>query len=161
VTRVKERFIVMKKKLIDFSYLRYKWAQDRFKGLKDGLKTEFDSWLHRLMYGWHKVEAYNLCYYIADYAYPRIRHLKKHTHGYPPDFIIKAAEDMGIQYHPSKETPEMSERAFGLWKLALEEMEWMFQQYKNDTLAYLTDDGRDRLENAQELFGKYFGHLWD
>lgn len=88
----------------------------------------------RVKHGFWYSDCWALDTTIAKFALPRLRHLRTVTHGHPCDVT------------------------WDEWHAILHEIEW-FLEWHIDGDALKFDKARH--EYAGQLFGKYFGNLWD
>jgi hypothetical protein len=118
-------------------WLRYRltghfWSAVRW--LKGVPRFLFSALPFRLKHGFWYSECWALDSVIARFALPRLRHLRTIAHGHPVDVT------------------------WDQWFAIIHEIEWFLEWHiDSDSLTY----DRARYERAGQLFGKYFGNLWD
>lgn len=92
-------------------------------------------------------EAWNLEVYAAKYIAPRLKLLKKITHGYPVE--------LDQQY------PEGNE-AFEHWLAMLDEMLFAFEYYADLYARRIvtTDEEQTQVKEGLRLFAEWYEYLW-
>lgn len=83
--------------------------------------------------GFDASECWNLDVTIAKFVLPRLKYLRKNTHGYPPTLTMKE------------------------WKATIKKMEKSFKIDVKDK----TNADWDAYQEGMDLFAKYFRQLWD
>lgn len=105
----------------------------------------FRFWKHlcqKIFWGFSEDETWSLYNTIAAFTLPRIRHFRKHVHGYPG----------GI--------------TFEQWQEILDKIIFSLEEYanENENEPKEIDETRkywERMDEGTRLFGQYFGHLWN
>jgi len=112
-------------------------------------KIRNDEW-SRLM-GNHRAvgieEAWSLDVYAAKYIVPRLKLLRKITHGYPNEL--------------NRQCPEGND-AFECWQSMLDKMLFAFEYYDDLYARRLvtTNEEQIRVKEGLRLFAEWYEHLW-
>lgn len=126
--------------------------------------------LQRGKRGWADCDTWSLDWYLSGWLPDALRHLAKHTHGYPSEFYVEGGN---------------SDEGFAKWQAILEKMAAGFEAYKraqeglyeaelgpyplygkvSDSRFYKARRLRVRderlFDEGIELFVRYFENLWD
>ena len=107
-----------------------------FRGIYYSIYSEVHSWPFRFMNGFDYRDTWSLDQSIAEYTYPRLKHLRSKLHGYPDGLTFKK------------------------WEKIIDKMLFAFEKVLDED--YLYDKRTDKkVQAGLELFGKYFRNLWD
>ena len=112
-------------------------------------KIRNDEW-SRLM-GNHRAvgieEAWSLDVYAAKYIAPRLKLLRKITHGYPSEL--------------NRQCPEGND-AFECWQSMLDKMIFAFEYYDDLYARRLvtTNEEQTRVKDGLRLFAEWYEYLW-
>lgn len=112
-------------------------------------------YFQRKIRGYSDDEVWNLDNAIIKFTLPRLKHLRKHTHGYPIDFYIEARAD----------DPNMSEEAMLEWRKILDKMIYAMELKVKDEYWYPSNPtvkmDEAAVQEGMELFFEHFNSLWD
>jgi hypothetical protein len=134
-------------------YIKKPWILRRWWRLCGWLETARDNikWFLQKLFTGHSNPHYWSAYtFIAEFALPLVRHLRKNHHGYPGS--LKHGDDWIVI----------------LWQI---EFALAWCHYEDDiflTEYYKTEEGVEKVrkldkfvQNGLDLFAKYFRNLWD
>lgn len=112
-------------------------------------------YFQRKIRGFSDDECWDLDNSIIRFTLPRLKHLRKNTHGYPIDFYIEARAD----------DPAMNAEAKLQWNKILDKMIYAMELKLKDEYWYPSSPtakmDTEAVQEGMELFFEHFDSLWD
>ena len=112
-------------------------------------------YFQRKFRGFSDDEVWDLDNAIIRYTLPRLKHLRKHNHGFPIDFYIEARADEAA----------MTEEGMLKWNKTIDKMIYAMELILKDEYWYTSSPtwemDTEAVKEGMELFHQYFQALWD
>jgi hypothetical protein len=105
-------------------------------------------WCQRIFRGYADVECWNLFYYLAEYALPRLRSLRENCHGHPAQLTAEEWDTI------------LGKMIYAMNIIANDDYILQFDWEKQEDLDRYRAEAL-LVQEGCELFGKYFQNLWD